>query len=104
LDQAQEQLYRFGRGYPAGWDGAGIIRSGHSRICRRWRTTGAPGGAEVIVAESAGRSMHAILTTTARARSVGEPLQAIHPSPDGAHLATGGRFARGRTARPVRRR
>ena len=23
LDQAQEQLYRFGRGYPAGWDGAG---------------------------------------------------------------------------------
>jgi hypothetical protein len=23
LDQAQEQLYRFGRGYPAGWDSAG---------------------------------------------------------------------------------
>jgi hypothetical protein len=23
LDQAQEQLYRFGRGYPAGWDGSG---------------------------------------------------------------------------------
>ncbi len=86
LAQAQEMLYRFGRGYPAGWDAQGLAL--HSMAKVEWLGRGGE-----LLAESDSQQRDAFLAHVAEHRApriaahwafVLEPLVADHSGRDGA--------------------
>ena len=90
LAQAQEMLYRFGRGYPAGWDAQGLAL--HTMAKVEWLGRKGEGEAEVL-AESDSQQRDAFLAHVAEHRApriaahwafVLEPLVADHSGRDGA--------------------
>ena len=85
LDQAQEQLYRFGRGYPAGWDGAGHAL--HTMASVEWLDAG---GAVMASSDSQQRELfmahvaeHRAPRTAAHWAHLLKPLVADHSDEPG---------------------